>query len=148
MYSRSIIELEDKLHLKEQKLGSMHPDVAESLAQLAHACFVCQRYVEAESLFWRAVMIRSQIFGQEDLGVAHLLAELARLYEIQEQFDEAERLFRLAYAIKSSGLGPGHLETLAAARAVVTVCRRQGKHIPEAELERLIRVSSQSSFVI
>lgn len=147
MYSRNIAELEDKLKLKEQKLGAMHPEVADSLAQLAYVYFVCERYGEAESLFWRAIMIRSQVFGQEDLSVAHLLSELARLYEFQEQFSEAERLYRLAYAIKSSQLSPCHHETLAAARSVVAICRLQGKHIPEAELERLIRVSIQSALV-
>jgi tetratricopeptide (TPR) repeat protein len=141
MYSRNIVELEDKIRKQEMTLGPDHPDLADSVVRLAHLCFIFNRYAQAESLYWKAVTIRSRVFGHEHLSVSGLLTDLGLLYQIQLQYAEAEHVFRLAYAIKAANFGSSHDEALGAARNVVAVCRAQQKHISETELERMARVA-------
>ena len=56
----------ERLTIREKSLGAGHPDVARSLKNLAAACYGQKRYVEAESLYRRALAIL-----EKSLGPAH-----------------------------------------------------------------------------
>ena len=56
MYNRS-------LSLTEQLLGENHPDVANSLNNLALLCQCQGRYAEAEPLYREAINIATQVLG-------------------------------------------------------------------------------------
>jgi tetratricopeptide (TPR) repeat protein len=141
MYSRTIVESEEKLKQLARILGPEDPELASSISKLAHMYFVIGKYNECEALFWRAMAIISKVNGESDLAVAEVLFDLGYLYQMQEQYAQAEHVYRLAYAIKCQHLGKGHPESLRAARSVIFVCRAQNKFLPEAEIERMTAVA-------
>jgi hypothetical protein len=141
MYSRVMVELETKIRAQEKTLGDDHPDIAESLAQLAHLYFIFGRYGECERLFWRAISICSAHYGQEHESVAGLLVDLGYLMETEERWPEAEHVYRLAYAIRTINGGAAQPESLRVGRLVVRVVRAQGKMPAERELERMAKIA-------
>lgn len=142
MYARNIAELEGKIRTQEKSLGQDHPEVADSLSQLAHLYFVFDRHGDAERVLWRAVSICGRCFGDENLSTATFLSDLGYMYERQERWSEAEHVYRLSYAIRCVVLGSTHREALQTARNIVAMCRAQGKHLPERELERLAKIGN------
>lgn len=142
MYTRNIAELEGRLRTEEQSFGEDHPRLADSLGQLAHLYFVFQRNADAERALWRAVTIYGKWYGDENLSTAGLLYDLGQLYESESRWTEAEHVYRLAYAIRCVNLGSTHRDSLQTARNIITMCRAQGKKLPERELERLAKIGS------
>lgn len=137
MYSRNMVELEDRIRRQENHLGDDHPQLLEGLSQLSHLYFVFGRYDDVERLLWRAVTICSKWFGHEHVSLSCLLVDLGYLYEAQERWAEAEHVYRLSYAIKATNFGVTDQESMKVARSVVRVCRAQNKRLPERELEKL-----------
>jgi hypothetical protein len=137
MYTRTILELEEKVKRQELRFGTDHPKLLETLGQLSHTYFVFGRYDDVERLLWRSVTICSKWYGPEHISLTAFLADIGYLYEMQEHWVEAEHVYRLAYAIKASYYGHAHGEALLLARNIVRVCRAQDKHLPERELEKL-----------
>ena len=62
------------------KLGSEHPHVALTLHRWAMLYVDQERYTEAKSLFQRALAIREQVLGAEDLEVATIAENYATLF--------------------------------------------------------------------
>ena len=141
MYCRNIAELEAKVRVEEENVGEDHPQLADSLGQLAHLYFVFDRVEDAERVLWRAINICGKWFGQENMATAGWLEDLGYLYETQNRWSEAEYVYRLAYAIQCVNLGCTHRESLHTARAIISCCRAQGKNMLPRELERMAKVS-------
>jgi hypothetical protein len=141
MYSQDMMALESKVKAEERRFGAEHPQMIESLRQLAHLYFIFGRLSDAERVLWRAVAVSSKCFGQEDLSVAELLIELGYLFESHDRYVDAEHVYRLAYAVRTIRLGKVHPDSMQAARFVSKVMRAQGKVPGEAELARLAKVA-------
>jgi hypothetical protein len=142
MYSRTIVELEGKIRTQEQSLGEDHPQIADTLGQLAHLYFMFDRAEDAERSLWRAITICGKWFGQENLATAGWLHDLGYMYETQNRWSQAEHVYRLAYAIQCVNLGSTHRESMQTARAIISCCRAQGKNVLERELERMAKVGN------
>jgi tetratricopeptide (TPR) repeat protein len=69
--------------------GPDHPDVAQSLANLAVLYREQGRYADAEPLFRRALAIWEKALGSEHLRVALALNNLALLYTYQDRYADA-----------------------------------------------------------
>jgi len=84
-----------------------------SLNNLANLAFQKKNYVQAESLYKKAVTASEQSAGPNDPGLATALANLGNLYRDCPQFNisKAEPLLKRALAIRESVLGPEHPET-------------------------------------
>jgi tetratricopeptide (TPR) repeat protein len=120
------------LAIREQVLGSEHPDTASVLDNLAGVYRDQGKYTEAELLYQRALVIREQILGPEHLYTSITLNNLARLYRDQGRFAEAEPLYQRALAIREQILSPEHPDTATILHNQGDLYRDQGKY-PEAE---------------
>src|SRR6266540_1243440 len=80
-YDASRPAAERALELREKALGPDHPDVAQSLHNLAIIHRLKGDYAKAEPLFQRALDIKEKALGPEHPDVAEFLNLLARLYE-------------------------------------------------------------------
>lgn len=96
------------LAIREQQLGSEHPEVANSLSKLAKLLRVLGRYTEAEPLARRSLTIREKQLGDEHLDVATSCDDLAGLLSSQRRYDEAESLYLRALNIREKQLGTNH----------------------------------------
>ncbi len=116
------------LAIREQQLGPLHPDTANSLNNLA-ALYISQgKYEQAEPLFVRALHIYEQQLGPDHPNTANSLNNLALLYESQGKYEQAEPLFVRAISIKEQQLGPNHPDTALSLNNLAELYRSQGKY--------------------
>ena len=96
--------------LREQALGSAHPDLASSLNNLARLYRAQGQGAESLPLYQRALAIREQALGVDYPEVAESLKLLARLNEARGLEAEALPLYQQASAILEHAL-PDHPTT-------------------------------------
>ncbi|MGI2905139.1 tetratricopeptide repeat protein [Tolypothrix sp. VBCCA 56010] len=107
-YTQAIPLAERALEITEKVLGKEHPDVAESLNNLAVLYQEQGSYQKAEPLFVRSLAIYEKIFGKEHRLVATSLNNLAELYREQGSYQKAEPLYLRSLAIYEKILGKEH----------------------------------------
>ena len=111
-YAEAQLPLEHALILREKVLGPEHPDVAQSLNNLAELYRVQGRYADAEPHYQRALTIFEKVLGPEHPDVATSFNNLAGLYHTQGRYVDAEPHYQRALAINEKVLGPDHPNTL------------------------------------
>lgn len=92
----------------EQRFGSEHPDVANSISCLASIYRIQGRYPEAEPLYQQALEMRQNLLGAEHPQVADTLNNLALLYQERGRYKEAEPLYRQALEMRQRLLVSEH----------------------------------------
>ena len=107
-YDESRPAAERALELREKALGPEHPDVAQSLNNLANLYYYKGDYAKAEPLHKRALDIREKALGPEHPNVATSLNNLADLYRDKGDYAKAEPLYKRALDIREKALGPEH----------------------------------------
>jgi tetratricopeptide (TPR) repeat protein len=123
-------------HDLEAELGPEHPDVAESLNNLAELLDYRGRYAEAEPLHRRGLAIREKVLGPEHPDVAASLNNLAVLLKSQGKYAEAEPLCRRALAIREKVLGSEHPDVAASLNNLAKLLYAQGKYAVAEPLYR------------
>ena len=116
------------LSIREQQLGSEHPDTAKSLNSLAMLYRLQGKYEQAEPLYQRALSIREQKLGAEHPDTAKSLNGLAVLYRHQGKYEQAEPLYQRALSIREQQLGAEHLDTARSLNNLAELYRYQGKY--------------------
>ena len=92
---------EKTLEIAEEALGPDHPDVAQSLNNLAGLYHEQGNYALAEPLCERVLAIHEKALGHDHSSVATSLNNLARLYRVTDRKSEAEKLEKRAAAIEA-----------------------------------------------
>lgn len=93
-------------------LPEQHPDVAQSLNNLAAVYFYQGRYQEAEPLYVQALDLLKDLLPEQHPNIAQSLNNLARLYQSQSRYKEAEPLYVQAFEIYKRSLGSEHPQTI------------------------------------
>jgi len=96
------------IDVRERQLGADHPDVANSLNNLAEIYTLLGRYAEAETLYTNACAINERYYGTDHPEVATDLNDLAGLYKSQGRYAEAETLYIRSLTIRVQQLGSDH----------------------------------------
>ncbi len=91
--------LEESLALRRQIFGEHHPEVAESLHELARARQGAGQHEVAEELEQQALALRRQLLGEQHRKVADSLVALGSFLQDQGSYEAAEERFREALAI-------------------------------------------------
>ncbi len=99
------------LAIREKVLGPEHPDVAQSLNNLAGLYHAQEKYTKTEPLINRALKIREKVLGPNHPDVGITVWWMAALYESQGDFKKAEPFFQRALKIFNDKLGPDHPNT-------------------------------------
>ena len=74
------------LAIREKALGANHPDVGQSLNNLANVYRAQGKYSEAEGLYKRALAIREKALGANHPDVGQTLNNLANVYRAQGKY--------------------------------------------------------------
>ncbi|MBD1852490.1 tetratricopeptide repeat protein [Leptolyngbya sp. FACHB-711] len=132
------------LEIREAQLGKDHPDVAESLSNLAVLYKNQGRYSEAEPLLQRSLEICEAQLGKDHPAVAASLNGLAVLYNYQGRYVEAEPLLQRSLEICEAQLGKDHPDVAASLNNLAVLYKNQGRY-SEAEplYERAIFILEQ-----
>jgi tetratricopeptide (TPR) repeat protein len=107
-YEQALPWYQDGLILARDRLGQKHPDVAQSLNNLAGLYCAQGQYEMSELLCKQALEMRKHLLGQEHPDVAQSLNSLALLYYTQEQYSLAEPLYEQALEMRLRLLGEEH----------------------------------------
>jgi serine/threonine-protein kinase len=110
-YDQAVPVLEDavKLSSKESpKQGSVNPDLADSLNELASVHFYAGRYKVADSLFRRVLQMHRQLHGDRHPLVADALINIGAVQQDLGYYKEAEMLDRQALEINQAYYGSDH----------------------------------------
>jgi tetratricopeptide (TPR) repeat protein/DNA-binding Xre family transcriptional regulator len=108
LYNQAAPWFEQCLAVARTRLGENHPDVAQSLNNLANLYDSQGRYSEAEPLFPQALELRKRLLGKEHPAVAQSLNNLANLYYSQGRYVQAEPLYVQALELRQRLLGKEH----------------------------------------
>jgi len=111
-YSEGVEVAKLALKAAEETFGSMHPNVAASLNNLAELYRAQGKYEEAEPLYKRALAIYEKAHGPEHPDVAAVLSNLAVLHYQQGKYAKAEPLYKRALRIYEKALEPEHSDVL------------------------------------
>ena len=132
------------LTLREQLLGSEHPDTASTLQALADLYYRQGKYEQVEPLLKRVLAIRQQVLGPEHPAIADTLSALGSLYGTLGKYAQGEPLLQQALMMNEQQLGPGHTNTMRDLHNLAFLYRLQGKY-EQAEplLRRALAISKQ-----
>jgi CHAT domain-containing protein/tetratricopeptide (TPR) repeat protein len=119
---------ERSLELREKALGAMHPDVAESLNNLAALYQAQGAYARAEPFLVRALAIHEKALGATHPDVAASLNNLAMIYHDQGAYARAEPLYVRALAIWEKALGPMHPNVATSLNNLAGLYKDQGAY--------------------
>jgi tetratricopeptide (TPR) repeat protein len=129
------------LALRENGLGSEHPDTAESLNYLAILLREQDDRITARPLFERALKIRKKIHGLDHRDTAESLNNLALLLWDEGNLKNAQSLFGRALKIRERVLGFEHEDTGSSYNNLALVLRDQGNLIEARPLfERALEI--------
>lgn len=105
-YAEAIPLAEQSLAIKERELGPVHPDVAESLNNLAQVMVEQGTYAKVEALQLRALQIWEKALDPGHPDVVTGICNLASLYRVQGNFAKAEPLYLRALDMTKKAPGP------------------------------------------
>jgi CHAT domain-containing protein/tetratricopeptide (TPR) repeat protein len=127
-YAEGIASAKQALHVAENIFGADHPDVAESLNNLAVLYREQGQYAQAEPLYKRSLAIREKTLGAEHPDVAESINNLAVLYSAQSQYAQAEPLYKRSLAIWEKVLGADHPDVAASLNNLAVLYKTQGQY--------------------
>ncbi|MFZ1025576.1 MAG: FxSxx-COOH system tetratricopeptide repeat protein [Limnoraphis robusta] len=127
-YSQAEPWYENCLDITQNRLGQQHPDVANSLHNLANLYRSQGKYEQAEPLFIQALEMRRQLLGQQHPDVASSLNNLALLYYFQGKYEEAEPIFIQALEMFRQLLGQQHPHVAFSLNDLALLYKSQGKY--------------------
>lgn len=128
-YWSLLCQKEDEV--KEQA-GSKHLDMAVIQHELAAVYGNLGHYEEAEKCCQKALILRTEIYGEKHSVTARSYDQLATLYALQEKYEEAEATYRKALSIYEETLGALHSDTAVCRSSLVRLLEKQGRN-EEAE---------------
>ncbi|NEQ38166.1 MAG: tetratricopeptide repeat protein, partial [Okeania sp. SIO3I5] len=131
-YAEAISLAEKVLAIRKKVLGDNHPDVAESINNLAVLYLSQGRYTEAEPLYQESLAIMKEKLGDNHPNVATSLNNLAELYRLQGRYTEAEPLYQESLAITKEKLGDNHPSVATSLNNLAALYLLQGRYT-EAE---------------
>jgi len=124
------------LAIRKHVLGPYHPDVAQSLTDLALLYLGQGKYERVEPFHQRAHTIFECALGPAHHHVATSLNNLAKLYLAQGRYEAAEILMQRALAIREQVQGPDHPDVANSLHHLADLAAAQGKYIEAEELYR------------
>ena len=135
------------IEIYKQNLGEKHPDVADTLNDLADLYSGNFKFAKAEPLYERALEIRKHTLGMDHPEVASSLYRLGIFYHNGGKYILAEPLFLQALECQERFLGPEHPEvanTLTHLAVLYLRQKKRGKYArAEPLLQRAIRIQEQ-----
>ncbi|WNZ44126.1 tetratricopeptide repeat protein [Leptolyngbya boryana CZ1] len=136
------IELAEKvLAIAEKILPPNHPNLAQSINNLAFLYRAQGRLSEAEPLLQRALKIRETVLPPNHPDLAQSINNLASLYQAQGRLSEAEPLLQRALKIRETALPPNHPDLAVSINNLAFLYQDQGR-LSEAEplLQRALKI--------
>jgi len=128
-YNEAELLLHKALTTRKELFETDHPEIAESLNNLAELYRIQAKYLQAVPFCQQALEIRKQLWGIDHYEVALSMNNLARLYQHLGQYYQAEPLYQQALEIRKRTLGLDHPAIAESLNDLATLYSRQGKDV-------------------
>ncbi|NES78539.1 MULTISPECIES: tetratricopeptide repeat protein [unclassified Okeania] len=125
--------LHSALAINEKALGTDHPDIEDSLNNLAALYYSQGKYTKAEPILQRVLTINEKALGTDHPHIVHSLYNLAQIYSEQGRYAEAELLLERALTINEKTFGVKHRNVAHSLKNLADLYYEQGNY-REAEL--------------
>ncbi|HAT14715.1 MAG TPA: hypothetical protein DCS91_15090 [Microcoleaceae bacterium UBA11344] len=135
-FDEAILVAEQALTLAKSLHSGDHPDVADSLNNLAELYRTQGRDSEAEPLLQQSLEMKKRLFKGDHPDVALSLNNLALLYESQGRDSEAEALYQQALKMSESLFKEDHPYVASSLNNLAELYRYQGRY---SETEPLLQ---------
>ena len=136
--------LQRALRMREQILGSEHPQCATVLQELAEMYRAQGKFEQTEHLCLRALHLREQALGANHLLVAQSLNKLGKLYTRQGKYAQAEPLLQRALHIAEQASESEHPLLASLLRELGVLYYQQGKYAQaEPFCQRSLQIEEQ-----
>jgi tetratricopeptide (TPR) repeat protein len=132
-YKEAIPLAERALAIREKVLGAEHPQVAQSLTNLAALYDGKGDLANAERMYRRALTIYGKAFGPEHPEVAMSLINLGRVYQIKGDYLKAEEMCQRALPILEKAFGREHPYVAHSLNALGVIYQAQGDYLKAEE---------------
>jgi serine/threonine-protein kinase len=126
LYDEAEPHLRRALAIREELYGKDHPDVAESLRNLAVILRRKGEFSQAEPLYVDAIAIYRKLKAEATREYAKALNDYALFLDQQEKYDEAEELLRSSLELHRQLLGRHHKEVLTVVNNLASVLFHKG----------------------
>nr|XP_020748743.1 nephrocystin-3 isoform X4 [Odocoileus virginianus texanus]XP_020748744.1 nephrocystin-3 isoform X4 [Odocoileus virginianus texanus] len=100
LLSQAVVPLQRSLEIRETALDPDHPQVAQSLHQLASVYVQWKKFGNAEQLYKQALEISENAYGSDHPHIARELEALATLYQKQDKYEQAEHFRKKSFKIR------------------------------------------------
>jgi len=132
------------LEIREKAREPYHPDIAESLNNLALIYFYKGDYAQAEPLYQRALSIMEKGSEPNHLNVAILLDNLALIYLDKGDYAKAESFFLRALSIKEKSLESYHPQVARSLGFLANTYNLKGDYIKAKQVfQRLLSLAEK-----
>jgi len=145
-YAEGAAAVQRQLDILRRVLGSTHPDVAESLNNLAVLLNAQGDYAGAEPLYREALAMRRQVLGNEHPEVANSLNNLAYLLYGQGDYVNAEPLYREALVVQRGLLGDEHADVAVTLNNLAGLLQSRGDYAGAEQLFHEVLAMRRSLF--
>jgi tetratricopeptide (TPR) repeat protein len=126
-YEKAERLVREALQMRRKIFGEdPHPDVADSLSNLALVIELKGEYDEAERQYREALAQMRELYGENHPYVAITLNNLALMIQDQQKYDEAEAMYREVLVIQRESLGEEHPDVAQTLNNLAIVHRYQG----------------------
>ena len=136
LYEQGAAQHVHALRIRRQLHGEDHPDVVESMNDLAALRYYNGQYDQAERLYVDALQLGRRVLGPEHEQVTSIMNNLAVLYRFTNRLPEAETLYFEALEIDRRRLGDEHEEIAVRWNNLGALYFRQGRLAEAEELYR------------
>ena len=104
-FGEALESAQKTLALREQAVGEEGPEIANSLNTLGQIFFLKSEYLNAESLFLRALKTEEKYFGTDNPKVFRFVANLGSVYTVLGDLDKAAEYLQRAADIREKSAG-------------------------------------------
>lgn len=125
-YFEGLEVAEEALTLAEKNFGADHPNVATSAWLLSKFYITQRKYIEAENICRRALIVAEKVSDEAQVGI--ILDGLAEICLRQGKYTDAEALSRRALTILVKNYGPDNQVVGVAADNLAEIYKMQEKY--------------------
>jgi tetratricopeptide (TPR) repeat protein len=143
-YSEARIYYEQTLAIRQQILGTNHPDTAVILNDLGYVLQAQGNNIQAQDYFEQALIIREQVLGAEHTRTAQSLNNLGFVLQAQGNYAKAWSYYNQALAIREKELGIQHADTATTLNNLGYLLQAQGNNLgAQPYFERALSIREQ-----
>jgi CHAT domain-containing protein len=133
------------IKIRENALGQNHPDVSNSINNLAGLYLEQDKFEAAATLYERALRIEEEVFGPTHANISSILNNIGTAYVEQKKYAEAEPVLLRSLAISENIFGSEHPELVSVLHNMALLYYGQDRYEEaEATYKKVLEIADKT----